>query len=184
MFPDVTLHNSADVDVVCSVARRDLLQSEVGIRAQPANGPYVGFGEASGAVSASRRTGAVARLVSMVLCDGRPSEIARSVIVTVTVPVRDNVLLRGSRSVESGAYSDMHRDGETLAKRHLQIVALSGLAKGDASIKDAASIAVIHPAVNRADTATARRLIAWVSRYLAPLFSFPSHAAVLQQGAT
>lgn len=183
MLPNMALNNPADVDVVRSVACRDLFEREVGIRAQPANGPDVGFGKASRAVPAPRRTGAVARFVGVVLGDSRPAEISGAVVVAITVPVRDNMLLRRSCSVERRTYSDMHRHCVLLAQSNLEVVALSGLTENGAWERVFPSDAVNEGPVYGSDAATARRLISWMSRDCAPFFSFSDHAAVVRQGA-
>lgn len=184
MSPDVTLHNPVDVDDVCAVSRCDLLQSEAGCRAQPAYGSDIGFREPRRSVSTPYGPGAMARFVGVVLGDSRPAKVTRTVVVAAAVPVRDNVLRRWARTVKRQTYGDMHGACVALPQCNLEIPALLGLAENYTWERVFPFDAVDECAVYGSHATTVRSLVSWMSRYLAPLFSFPSHAAVLQQGAT
>ena len=182
MSPDHMPHDLADVDFVGSKASSN---RPVGFTRSTlfADHADIGLGEPGKSVFATYAPRAVTYLVGLVFSLRSPSEIARSVVVAFTVSMSHAVLCRRPWSVEGQTYGDMHRSGVVFPEGHLEVATLSGLTKNDAWERVFPSDAVNKGPVYGADAATARRFISWVSRYLAPLFSVPNHAAVLQQGA-
>lgn len=147
--------------------------------------PYVGIRQLSSWMKHPAYTCSMSILIGHVLFWCRPTKVRRPIVVFVSVAVSRLMEPRWLRSVERGAYDDVYTSTPSGAKvDHLIFAALDDWLQHYTATEAAPAVNSRVMPVYGSHTPTARRFIAWVSRYFAPLFSFPDHAAVLQQGAT
>lgn len=139
------------------------------------------FAEPRGSVATSDGLCAVADFIRLIFSYGRPTQVIRSIVMAVSIPVRDDVLRRWTRAMERQADHDVNRDSDSLPKRDLQVMALSTMAKDEALEKGNSTVRILYPSVYGSHPAEVGCFVAWMTRHGAPFFdmcyAFLSHFA-------